>query len=157
MKSNSISRSLMAAIPMAIVCGLLASSAPVMAQSANAQPASKPCSNRTLSGDYGFALEGTLLGPGLPLRGIVLQHYDGKGGLTQVDHIVTDGFSPPLEWTPGSGTYTVNPDCTGSAVLTVPGNPSSPINLHFVVVKRGREIRQVVDANAVTAVGNKVD
>jgi hypothetical protein len=29
--------------------------------------------------------------------------------------------------------------------------------LHFVVVKQGKEIRQVVDANVVTAVGNKVE
>lgn len=42
-----------------------------------------------------------------------------------------------------------NPQC--------PGNPLSPINLHFVIAKDGREIHQVVDANAVTAVGNKVD
>ncbi|MGC1907406.1 MAG: hypothetical protein WA715_26515 [Candidatus Acidiferrum sp.] len=61
------------------------------------------------------------------------------------------------EWTPGTGTYSVNSNCTGSATLNVPGNPLSPINLHFVIAKDGREIHQVVDANAVTAVGNKVD
>ena len=74
-----------------------------------------------------------------------------------MDHIVFNGVPPTQEWTPGSGTYTVNPNCTGSAVINVPGNPLSPINLHFVVVKQGKEIHQVVDANAVTAVGNKVE
>ena len=63
----------------------------------------------------------------------------------------------PTARTPGSGTYTVNPNCTGSAVIIVPGNPLSPINLHFVVVKQGKEIHQVVDANVVTAVGDKVE
>jgi hypothetical protein len=74
-----------------------------------------------------------------------------------VDHVVFNGVPPTEEWTPGSGTYTINPNCTGSAVINVPGNPLSPINLHFVVVRQGKEIRQVVDANAVTAVGNKVE
>jgi hypothetical protein len=74
-----------------------------------------------------------------------------------VDHVIDNGMPPTEEWTPGSGTYTVNPDCTGSAVLNIPGNPLSPVSIHFVITKQGREIRQVVDANAVTAVGNKVD
>jgi hypothetical protein len=151
MQSKSIPRILMAAAAIAIGCGLLASTASATAQSEN-----KPCSNRTIFGDYGFALEGVILGPGLQLRGVVLQHYDGRGNLTQVDHIVTEGMPPQQEWTPGSGTYTVNSDCTGVAVINVPGNPNSPINLHFVVVKQGREIHQVVDANAVSTVGKRV-
>ena len=56
----------------------------------------KPCSDRTLRGDYGFALTGEILGPGLQLRGVVLQRYDGKGKFTQVDHIVLNGM-PPAE------------------------------------------------------------
>lgn len=46
-------------------------------------------------------------------------------------------------------------DCTGSAVIHSQSNPD-PVNLHFVVVNDGNEIHQVVDANAVTAVGIKV-
>ena len=134
---------------MMIVCSLLTSS--VFAAAASEV---KPCSNRTLIGDYGFALEGTFLVPGLPFRGVVMQHYDGKGNLTQVDHVVVNGVPPEQEWTPGSGTYSVNPDCTGAAVITAAGNP--PINLHFVIVRQGREIRQVVDSNAATAVGTRV-
>jgi len=37
--------------------------------------------DHTLHGDYGFALEGEILGPGLQFRGIVMQKYDGKGNL----------------------------------------------------------------------------
>jgi len=157
MKNNSIARSLTAATLGMIVCGLMVAGTSAMAQSAISQFREGHCSNRTLSGDYGFALTGEILGPGLQFRGVVMQHYDGKGNLTQVDHIVTGGFPPAEEWTPGSGTYTVNSNCTGSAVINIPGNPLSPVLLHFVVVKHGREIHQVVDANAVTAVGNKVD
>jgi len=160
MQANLVSRVSMVAIPIMIVCGLLVapSSLRVAASSPQADDAdTKVCTNHTLHGDYGFALEGEILGPGLQFRGVVMQHYDGKGSFTQVDHIVFNGVPPAEEWTPGSGTYTVNPNCTGSAVIIVPGNPLSPINLHFVVVRQGKEIHQVVDANAVTAVGNKVE
>ncbi len=161
MKRKSVLRISIIVIPMIVICGLLvaASSARVDQERGTGRDDgdTKACTNKTLQGDYGFTLEGEILGPGLQLRGVVLQHYDGKGSFTQVDHVVTGGVPPAEEWTPGSGTYTVNPNCTGSAVITVPGNPLSPINLHFVVVKEGKEIRQVVDANAVTAVGNKVE
>jgi hypothetical protein len=149
MRGKLISRILMTVTSIMIV--LLASGVSATAESQKGQ-----CSNQTLLGDYGFALEGVILGPDLPLRGVVMQHYDGKGNLTQVDHVVVNGMPPRDEWTPGSGTYTVNPDCTGMAVINVPGDPNSPINLHFVVVRDGKEIRQVVDANAVTAVGTRV-
>jgi hypothetical protein len=157
MQRKSFSRISMVAIPIMIVCGLLlpASSMGPTVRADNED--TKGCTNKTLQGDYGFALEGEILGPGLQFRGVVMQHYDGNGNFTQVDHIVFNGVPPVEEWTPGSGTYTVNPNCTGSAVIIVPGNPLSPINLHFVVVKQGKEIHQVVDANAVTAVGNRVE
>ena len=157
MQWKSISRMSMVAIPIMIVCGLLVAASSMGPTARADNEDTKVCTNRTLQGDYGFALEGEILGPGLQFRGVVLQHYDGKGNFTQVDHIVFNGVPPAEEWTPGSGTYTVNPNCTGSAVVIVPGNPLSPINLHFVVVREGKEIRQVVDANAVTAVGNKVE
>lgn len=157
MQCKSISRMSMVAIPIMIVCGLLVAASSMGPTARADNEDTKVCTNRTLQGDYGFALEGEILGPGLQFRGVVLQHYDGKGNFTQVDHIVFNGVPPAEEWTPGSGTYTVNPNCTGSAVVIVPGNPLSPINLHFVVVREGKEIRQVVDANAVTAVGNKVE
>jgi len=120
------------------------------------QDSAHGCSNRTLAGDYGFTIEGTILNADLPLRGLVMQHYDGRGHITQVDHVVFGGYPPPLEWTPGTGTYTVNPDCTGSGVINSPSNPV-PLNIHFVIVDHGRKIKQVVDANAVVAVGEKVD
>jgi len=157
MRWKSVSRISMVTIPIMMVCCLLvpASSMGPTARADNED--AKVCTNHTLHGDYGFALEGEILGPGLQFRGIVMQKYDGKGNFTQVDHIVVNGAPPAEEWTPGSGTYSVNPNCTGSAVIIVPGNPLSPINLHFVVVKQGTEIHQVVDANVVTAVGNKVE
>lgn len=146
------------AAPLMIVCGLL-----ITASVARADDG-RECSNRALHGDYGFAIDGMLLGipgfppgAGLPLRGVALTHFDGKGGLTQVDHIVVNGMPPPLDWTPGQGTYTVNPDCTGTAVINSASSPSGPLKLHLVVVRDGKEIRTVVDTNAVTSVGIKVE
>jgi hypothetical protein len=145
------------AMQMLTICGLLAFGASAVAQSSrpssSASESNGRCSNRTLNGDYGFSLEGTFL-PSTPVRGVVMQHYDGNGGITQVDHLVVFGMPPQQEWTPGTGSYTVNPDCTGVAVLHA--GPST-VNLHFVVVNNGKQIFQVVDADAVTAVGIRLN
>ena len=156
MESKSISKLMMIAALTIIACGL--------ASAALADSGPQTCSNRTLRGDYGFTIEGILgipgpqlpPGLGLTLRGVAMTHYDGRGNFTQMDHVVV-AFAPASEdWTPGSGTYIVNPDCTGTAVLNSAENPI-PLTLHFVIVKEGKEIRQVVDENAVTAIGVKVE
>jgi hypothetical protein len=156
MQRKSVSRILMAIGSTVLVLVALGSAASAMDHSADTQSkAQGRCSNGTLLGSYGFALEGVILGPELRFRGVVLQHYDGKGNITQVDHVVINGVPPTEDWTPGYGTYTVNSNCTGSAVLNTPGNPQ--VNLHFVIVRGGKEIHQVVDSNLVSAVGTKVE
>ncbi len=123
------------------------------------------CNNRTLQGDFGFHVEGVVLAipgvalppGGLQLRGVAMTRFDGKGKMTQVDFITVNGMPPPVDWTPASGTYKVNPDCTGTWQLIIPGNPLSPVKVHFVIVKRGTEIRTVVDSNAVTSLGIRVE
>src|SRR6266851_1711929 len=90
MQKKSISRISMMATPMMIVCGLLASGASAMAESDGLQ-----CSNQTLSGDYGYAAEGVLIGiPGLPpeapFRSVGMTHFDGRGKLTWVEHTVVN-------------------------------------------------------------------
>jgi hypothetical protein len=152
----------MIALPVAIICGLMFSRASAIAQFNGEATQQTPelrrsCSNRTLHGDYGTTIEGFILGAGVSIRGVAMAHFDGNGNLTQVDHVVTNGMPPPQEWTPGSGTYTVNPDCTGRAVIHTPSSFTGVLNLHFVVVKQGKEIRQVVDENAVTAIAVKVE
>jgi hypothetical protein len=149
MKDMSFSRTV---IPMIVVCLVLA----LAGSAAGEGPGTRPCSNRTLFGDYGVTVEATLLGPNLPLRALVMQHFDGKGNLTQVDHVVVGGVPPSQEWTPGSGTYTVNPDCTGAAVINTPSVPT-PLRIHFVVVNSGKQINQVVDADASIAIGIRVN
>jgi hypothetical protein len=154
MRRKSVSIILMILIPIMVVCFVLASSA--VAQSDTARSGTRHCSNRTLSGDYGHTVEARLLGPNLLLRAVVMQHYDGRGNITQVDHVVVNGVPPAQEWTPGTGIYTVNPDCTGAAVINTPSVPA-PLHIHFVVVNNGKQINQVVDSDASSAIGIRVD
>ena len=145
-------------MPVMIDCALAAVNSTAWATQSNEKDEGKSCSKQTLHGDYGLTIEGLLNipGPGTQLRGVVMQSYDGNGHITQVDHVVVDGTPPLLAWTPGSGTYTVNADCTGKATISVPSSPFPPLVLYFVVVDNGREIRQVVEGNAVIATGRRV-
>ena len=161
MQWKSALRMSMVSIPVIAVCGLLLAASSVGPTARADSQDTIACTDRTLQGDYGSQIEGTILGPNLPFRGLAMAHFDGKGNITQVDHIVFNGIPPAIEWTPGTGTYSVNPDCTGTLVINIPGSPS-PVNLHFVVVRQGKEIRFVVDSVggaevAIGAIGIKVD
>jgi hypothetical protein len=144
--------------PLLIFCGVLLSGSSACAQSAD-----KTCSNRTLSGHYGFAIEGVAsLGRqiGVP-RGVAMTHFDGEGHLSQVDHVVVNGGPPPMEWNPGIGIYSINPDCTGTATINFTDGRSS-VQLSFVVAREGREIHTVVDNPGIgefydTSIGIKRD
>jgi hypothetical protein len=105
----------------------------------------RPCSNRTLKGTYANSLHGLIFIPGgsapLVLAGVVKTTYDGKGTFTQVD-AVSDNGSGVTGWRPGSGTYSVNPDCTGTATIVVPG--MADLHLQFVVSPSGNTTHFVV-------------
>ncbi|MGI9073872.1 MAG: hypothetical protein ACR2JB_21725 [Bryobacteraceae bacterium] len=131
-----------------IVCGLLVSGASAIAQ-ADDQHCS--CSNRTLSGDYGSVAQGVLLPnpglpPELPFTSVGVTHFDGKGNFKGSEHTVVNGTAQEVhdvDWTPNSGTYTVNLDCTGKIVLNTP-NSLVPLNIFFVIVRHGTEFRSIL-------------
>jgi hypothetical protein len=154
MKNKSMSRIVVGSI--AVVCLILALGASAQAQPGAGKRGRESCSDRTLFGDYGGLIEGTILGPNLALRTLIMAHFDGEGSLTEVDHVVLNGVPPAAEeeWRPATGTYSVNPDCTGSAVFNT-GNP--PISVHFVVVNHGKDLRGVVDGAAITISISRVD
>ncbi len=155
---KSVTRMSMVAIPIMVVCGGLLVAASSMGPTARADNEDKMvCTDKTIQGDYGAQIEGTVLGPNLPFRGLARSHNDGEGNSTQVDHIVFNGIPPAVEWAPGTGTYTVNPDCTGSGVINSSSNPGPPITTHFIVVNHGKQTIGVVDGNAVTFVSYKID
>ena len=164
MKTKLCSRILMPATPMMILCGLLAFGTFAVAQSNN-PPASSysgsgRCSNRTLSGHYGCSVQGVLLNiPGLPPEatfvGVTTSHFDGKGNLTGTEHVVVNGTSFNPGWDTNSGTYSVNPDCTGTAVVDTPNSPV-PLKLYFVIVDNGKEFREVLNSDALLSVCKRV-
>lgn len=114
------------------------------------------CSNHTLRGDYGFTIGGTILAGPAPvlLRGVAMTHFDGHGNLTQVDFITRDGVPAGPDWRPATGTYALNEDCTGSAVIVPVVGP--PFNLRLVVFDRGRQVATVVIGNATGSLGTRV-
>jgi hypothetical protein len=159
MQAKSVSKFRRMAMRVMIGCAVAAVSSSLWAANDNAGDKEKHCSNRTLNGSYGFTVKGLLgiPGGGTQIRGIILQEYDGSGHLTQVEHVVVDGAPPSEEWTPGSGTYTMNPDCTGTATITIPSSGAPPLVVFFVVTKHGRMVREVSNGNAITATGEKVE
>ena len=155
MKRNSIS---MTFTRIVTLCFTLALASVAFAQSDSSENSQrhKACSDRTLFGDYGTKIEGILLGqnggPNAELRTLVLFHFEGNGNLTARDYVVLNG-KPQSETfrEPSGGTYSIDSDCTGSAVLV-----AGP-KFHFIVVKNGQEFYLVVDGNAISGVGTKVD
>ena len=116
------------------------------------------CSNSTIRGSYAFTIHGTLFLPNgstLLIDGIAKETFDGEGGETQVDAVATNGNLTP-GWRPGSGTYSVNADCTGTQTISVPGMPD--LHLQIVVAQSGNKIHQVVvdPGFATTAEGERV-
>ncbi|HWT84086.1 MAG TPA: hypothetical protein VN648_35485 [Candidatus Methylomirabilis sp.] len=115
------------------------------------------CSSETIFGTYAFRISGVIYGPGGKLiqrDGVALTRFDGVGGLTQEDFVMSQGTPLPGHPAPDGfhdrewGTYVVSPDCTGSAVINFPAPPGGAsgavINLMFVIGHHGETIHTIV-------------
>jgi len=120
----------------------------------------KACSNSSLEGVYGIQMSGTRpASPGGPTEaviGVVVRHYDGRGGVTQVDNVkgAISGYVPDRF---GTGTYQVNDDCT--VVVNFQPAPGVLIEERLVIVDKGRELRSFTvlpTTLMVTSVGIKM-
>ena len=164
MQMKLVSRISLVTIPIVIVCGLMVAPSSLRVAASSPQTDDghiKACANRTLHDDYGSAAEGVLLNiPGLPpeaqFRGLTMTHFDGNGNLTWVEHTVINGTPLQPGWTPASGTYAVNPDCTGTMLVNTPNSPV-PLHLAMVVVRQGKEIHTVLDSDAIGSVFHRVE
>jgi hypothetical protein len=102
------------------------------------------CTDRMIKGTYGIQMQGTRPVPGgtglEAMIGVNTRTYDGAGNFTQVDNAkgAISGIVPDR---PGSGTYQVNADCSGTT-LFAPG-PGVLIEERFVIVDYGHEIRSI--------------
>ena len=114
------------------------------------------CSNASLKGSYGFQITGSI--PGVfAIGGVARVLFDGQGNFTQTDdvQILVSGQAPVVILDrPGGGTYTVNPDCTGSETLNAGGKVS---HSRFVLVNHGKEVFDMGSdpGVVVTGVGKK--
>ncbi len=114
------------------------------------------CSNSQLQGNYAFTITGQILGGPQAggVAGVAMTYFDGQGNLSQVDHVVHNGVPPAVAWRPGTGTYTVNEDCTGTAQINfTDGSPA--LQLYFVLTNLGEEIRTAVNnaGTNITSIG----
>ena len=106
----------------------------------------KGCSNATLQGSFGFTSVGNLIDPNVypppfagPYAEVGRQTFDGKGTTSGTATLSANGNPQAVTIT---GTYVVNPDCTGTMTLYV-----SPFNSYghadFVIDDDGAEIRLI--------------
>jgi len=116
----------------------------VLAASSAVTAQASVCSNSTIQGSFAFTVHGTIFLPSgatILIDGIGLTVFDGKGNVRQVDAVADNGFLTP-GWRPGTGTYSVNPDCTGTETIVVPG--MGDLHLQLIVAQGGNTIHSVV-------------
>jgi hypothetical protein len=106
------------------------------------------CSNETLEGTYGLNISGMRPVPTMPgtieqLIGVGTRTFDGNGNFSQVTNEKGSVTGLPLPNRALQGTYFVNPDCSGTLTLNIPGLPFS-IVYDIVVVSHGREFQSIV-------------
>jgi hypothetical protein len=96
------------------------------------------CNLSSLRGDYGLIVTGTRTVGQVTENFVTLSlvTFDGKGGFTAQG--VSHGATTGVRKGPASGTYTVNPDCTGAWTTNIQGLP--PLPAEIVIVDRSREV-----------------
>ncbi len=94
-------------------------------QDSDQPPSDNPqCTDKNLQGRYGYTMSGWLVGPLRPVAAVGVLTFDGEGILNAQD---TFNNSVAISrHTTGVGTYTVNPNCTGSASIDLTSDPNSP-------------------------------
>ncbi len=104
------------------------------------------CSLRTLNGSYGAAADGLVAtGPPpvrtsdtIPIAVMAVQTFDGAGNFSASN---TTNLGGLVFTSTGSGTYTVNADCSGSVVSNL--SNGEVIHFSFVIVDHGRQLLSV--------------
>ena len=108
----------------------------------NGQGQPQNCSNRIVSGRYAYDIQGTIFAPPpvTPAAAVGVADFDGMGSLTISD---VASFAGTVVSRTGSGTYSVQPDCTATLSLTIlTGLPVGTIfHLRGVIIGRGAEIK----------------
>ncbi len=103
-----------------------------------------PCSNATLKGSFAEKDTGFIMNPSPApaslFAGVNLETFDGNGRITATGFATVDGNGAPQTET---GTYTVNPDCTGTYTVQIsPGGFTA--HAFFVIDDGGNELQIIV-------------
>jgi hypothetical protein len=109
-----------------------------------------------LKGSYGIQSTGSIvaLGPVGPVAEAGIIKFDGMGDASQTTTLSLGGTIIPNR-SSVSGSYLVDPDCSGdlTLVLPVPGGTTTS-TLHFVITNHGKEILLVNTGVGRVIVGN---
>jgi hypothetical protein len=105
--------------------------------------AQEECSN--LEGSYGFSRSGTAGSGAISAAAVGVLVFDGAGNVTGHDTTSVNGNIIRRTF---SGTYTMNPDCTGSMTVTfLTGTPGRVSPSDFVIVDDGKGLL-LINTNA---------
>ncbi len=97
--------------------------------------ADKGCHASSLIGTFAYTGTGSITSPP-EIAGAVAevgtQTFDGTGSTMGTAILSSNGSISPITFT---GTYIVNPDCTGTITLqvSIPGVPAFPLHVYFVM------------------------
>jgi hypothetical protein len=111
-----------------------------LAPAARAQD-ERTCSNASVAGKWGFTTNGTVVGIG-PRDSLGVFMLDGAGNL--LNGKATSSLNGSVTDETFSGTYTVNPDCTGKLAIQIfdlSGNKILTATLDLVFDNNVRELR----------------
>ncbi len=101
------------------------------------------CSNASVAGKWGFTTNGTVVGIG-PRDSLGIFTLDGAGNL--LNGKATASLNGSVTEETFSGTYTVNPDCTGRLAIQIfdlSGNKILTATLDLVFDNNVRELRAI--------------
>lgn len=110
----------------------------------------RECGVAILRGAYGIQLQGTRPAPSPAppgtiesVIGVIVRTYDGEGNFTQVGNEKGSVSGNAVVDREAAGTYQVNADCSGAHQWQLTGSPVV-LNDRFVIVDRGREVRNFI-------------
>jgi hypothetical protein len=131
MKRSSIAKTFTIAAVTALALGVVST----------AKADDKGCSNLSLKGTFAYTVTGFIVAAPAPVGPYAeagTQTFDGKGGTTTSGMASANGNIMP---TSSTGTYTVNPDCTGTFILPIA--PGISAHYFFALADSGAELQAV--------------